>query len=241
MSEACKYGVLVISSALPSTLALRKTAQVQLTQFAPITVMAEAPLALAAKSGLPATSVAELVSYAKTQASGLSVATNGVGTTSHLMAAKFGIDGGFRITDVPYQGSAQAWQDLIAGRVDIYFDALQSVLPHTKAGRARLMAVTSSERSPAAPETPTMREAGYPGLVNSPWWGIAAPAGTPESVLRQLERVFVDAGRSDDVRARLTAVGGRPVFNSRSEASAMLKRDFEFWTGVVDTAGIKVQ
>ncbi len=235
------YTLLVISSALPSTLALRKTAQVNLGQFAPITVMAEAPLALAVRSGIPVNSVAELVAYAKGLPSKLSVATNGVGTTSHLMAAKFGIEGGFGITDVPYQGSAQAWQDVIAGRVDIYFDALQSVLPHTRAGRAKLMAVTSAERSPASPETPTMREAGYPALVNSPWWGIAAPIGTPEAVLRQLEKVFVDAGSSEEVRARLVAFGGRPVFNSRAEASAMLKRDFDFWTSVVDTAGIKVQ
>lgn len=235
------YTLLMISSALPSTLALRRTASLKLEQFTPVTVMAEAPLALVVRPSLPVRSVQELVTYAKAQPNKLTAATNGVGTTTHLMAAKLGIDAGFGVTDVPYPGSAQAWQDLIGGRIDMYFDAMQNVLPHVQAGHARLLATTAAQRGSASPDTPTMKEAGFPALVNSPWWGIAVPAGTPEAIVRRLEKVLVDAGQAPDVRSKLVAFGANPVFNDRTEAAAFLKRDLAFWTSIVETANIRIQ
>lgn len=235
------YTLLMISSALPSTLALRRTASLRLEQFQPITVMAEAPLALVVRTDLPIHSVQDLVRYAKAQPQKITAATNGVGTTTHLMAVKLSLEAGFGLTDVPYPGSAQAWQDLIGGRVDMYFDAMQSVLPRAQAGQARLLAITAAQRSAAAPETPTFKEAGFPALVNSPWWGIAAPTGTPDAVLQRLEKVLLEAGQAPEVRSRLVSYGANPVFNNRGEALAYLRRDMAFWTSIVEAANIHVQ
>ncbi len=235
------YTLLLISSAMTGALALGRVPQISLDQLAPITTIANAPLALLVRSTAPSGSVAEFVSYAKSAPDKVNLGTNGVGTSSHLTAVKFSMDAGFPVTDIPYPGIGQVIQELMAGRVDMTFDTLTSALGHVKSGRVKLMAVTSKERSAASPETPTLRELGYPDVVYTPWWGIAAPAGTPETILRQLEKAFVDAGQNVQVRERLIAAGTNPLFSPRSEATATMKDDLAYWTTIIRKAGIKVQ
>lgn len=235
------YTLLLTSSAMSSALALGRTPQISLNQLAAITVLADAPLALVVRNGVPSGSVAEFVAYAKGLPNKVNLGLNGLGTSSHLTAVKFSMDAGFKVAEIPYPGMAQVMQDLMAGRVDMTFDTLTSALGSAKAGRAKLMAITSSERSPAAPDVPTLKQAGYPTLVYAPWWGIAAPAGTPDSILRVLEKAFIEAGQDPEVRERLSSAGTNPVFKTSSEAAVVLRQDLSYWTEIIRSAGIKIQ
>jgi len=138
------------------------------------------------RKDLTQTTLSDIVAAAKANPGSITVATAGVGTGQHLVAAAFMKAAGVKLLEVPYKGSPPAFTDLLAGRIDLFFDSIAAALPYVQSGQARGIAVLSSKRSPLAPEVPTMSEAGVPGLDVDSWLGIFAPAKTPPEVVARL-------------------------------------------------------
>jgi tripartite-type tricarboxylate transporter receptor subunit TctC len=154
--------------------------------FAPVTLVAAVPNILVVNPSLPVKSVKELIDYAKSNPGKLNFASSGNGTSIHLAGELFKSMTGVQMTHVPYKGSALALTDLVGGQVDLMFDNMPSALPHVKTGKLRALAVTSTKRSPALPELPTIAESGVPGYDSLSWSGFALPAGTPRAVIEKI-------------------------------------------------------
>jgi tripartite-type tricarboxylate transporter receptor subunit TctC len=218
----------------------RKLAYDPIKDFAPVTQLASAAYMLVIHPSVPAKSVKELVALAKSRPSQLNYASAGSGTGSHLSAELFRSVAGIALVHVPYKGGTPAITDVIGGQVQIMLNGIPSSMPHLKSGRIRALAVTTATRSPAAPELPTMAEAGYPGAESTSWTGVLAPAGTPASVIARLNSEFVRALRTPEVSARLSADGAVPVGSSSAEFAAYLRSELVKWGKVVRESGATV-
>ncbi|MBI3916602.1 MAG: tripartite tricarboxylate transporter substrate binding protein [Betaproteobacteria bacterium] len=218
----------------------RKLAYDPIKDFAPVTQLASAAYMLVIHPSVPAKSVKELVALARSRPSQLNYASAGSGTGSHLSAELFRSVAGIALVHVPYKGGTPAITDVIGGQVQIMLNGIPSSLPHLKTGRIRALAVTTTTRSPAAPELPTMAEAGYPGAESTSWTGVLAPAGTPAGVIARLNADFVQALRTPEVSARLSADGAVPVGSSAAEFAAYLRSELVKWGKVVRASGATV-
>jgi len=218
----------------------RKLAYDPIKDFAPVTQLASAAYMLVIHPSVPAKSVKELVALARSRPSQLNYASAGSGTGSHLSAELFRSAAGIALVHVPYKGGTPAITDVIAGQVQIMLNGIPSSMPHLKSGRIRALAVTTARRSPAAPELPTMAEAGYPGAESTSWTGVLAPAGTPAGVIARLNTEFVRALRTPEVSARLSADGAVPVGSSAAEFAAYLRSELVKWRKVVKASGATV-
>jgi tripartite-type tricarboxylate transporter receptor subunit TctC len=189
--------------------------------FAPVAMVAYSPHLLAVSSKVPANTPAELVAYAKAQKGKLNYAVAaGMGSASHLAgvmyAKRSGIDWGY----VPYKGGAQAITDLIGGQVDVMFNGMVATYPHVKAGKIKLIAVSSLKRNPQIPDTPTVSES-LPGFLTGSFQGLLAPAGTPKVVIEKLHAEVQRIAAMPEVKERLTTLGAEP--------SAMTPDQFAQW------------
>jgi tripartite-type tricarboxylate transporter receptor subunit TctC len=218
----------------------RRLAYDPIRDFAPVTQLASAAYMLVVHPSVPAKSVAELVALAKSRPSQLNYASAGSGTGSHLSAELFRSVAGIAVVHVPYKGGTPAITDVIAGQVQMMLNGIPSSMPHLKAGRIRALAVTTAARSPAAPELPTMAEAGYPGAESTSWTGVLAPAGTPVRVVARLNSEFVRALRAPEASARLSADGAVPVGSSAAEFASYLRSELAKWGQVVKISGATV-
>jgi tripartite-type tricarboxylate transporter receptor subunit TctC len=218
----------------------RKLAYDPVKDFVPITQLASAAYMLVIHPSVPAISVRELVALAKSRPSQLNYASAGSGTGSHLSAELFRSVAGITLVHVPYKGGTPAITDVIAGQVQIMLNGIPSSMPHLKTGRIRALAVTTAARSPAAPELPTMAEAGYPGAESTSWTGVLGPSGTPANVIERLNTEFVRALRTPEVSARLSADGAVPVGSSAAEFAAYLRSELVKWGKVVRASGATV-
>jgi tripartite-type tricarboxylate transporter receptor subunit TctC len=205
--------------------------------FSPITQLASAAYMLIAHPSLPARSVKDLVAAAKSSPGQLNYASAGSGTGSHLAAELFKSVAQVNIVHVPYKGGTPGLLDVIAGNVQIMFNGIPSSMPHLKAGRIKAYAVTTSARSPAAPELPTIAESGYPGAEATSWTGVLAPAGTPTSIIERLHAEFAKVLQQPDVQARLSADGAVPVGSTPREFSQYIKTELAKWGKVVKASG----
>jgi tripartite-type tricarboxylate transporter receptor subunit TctC len=140
---------------------------------------------------------------------------------------------------VPYKGSGQAVIDLLAGQVQVMFSGMSSVMPHLKAGKLRALAVTGAQRSPAAPEVPTIAESGFPGFEASAWYGVLAPAGTPRRIVVRLHDEIVRVLKMPDVKERLENVGFELVGSTPEAFGVYIKTEIQKWARVVKASGIK--
>ncbi len=207
--------------------------------FAPITLTARAPNILAVHPSLPAKSVKDLIALAKSRPGSLDYATPGVGSTPHLTAALFVSMSGVKMVHIPYKGGAPATIDLVAGQVPIAFAPIATMLPQIAAGRVRALAVSSLQRSPSSPNVPTVSESGLAGFEMNPWFGILAPAGTPQDVIAKLNTELVRILRSPDMARQLAAQGVEPAYSTPEEFLAVIKSDLQKWGKVIREAGIK--
>jgi tripartite-type tricarboxylate transporter receptor subunit TctC len=182
--------------------------------FAPISLVASAPLILVVHPSVPAHSVRELIALAKAQPGKLNYASNGNGSSSHLAAVVFASMTGVDMVHVPYKGLAPALTDLLSGQVQLMFSSVVAILPHVKAGKLRALAVSSRERLSLLPDLPTIAEAGVPGYQSSSWYGILAPAGTPPDVVAKLNAALVKVVGAPEVRSALAKEGADPAGNS---------------------------
>lgn len=209
-------------------------------KFTPITTLAAAPNVLAVRRDFPAKTVQEFIDYARANPDTVTVATQGNGTTSHLTGAMFSEAIDTRFVFVPYRGTSPALADLMGGQVDVFFDNIGSMSAQHKSGMARILAVAGPERSPLLPEVPTLAEAGLENFASVTWFGLAAPAGTPDDIADTIHAAVTQVLAMPEVTAKFREQGVEPVGESRVEAGAFMESERKRWKQVIDTADVTV-
>ena len=207
--------------------------------FAPVTPLTLLPLILAVNPSLGVSSMQELVALAKSKPGELTYASVGVGTVPHLSTELFSKRTGIKLVHVPYQGSPPAVTDLLAGRVSMMLGVASTILPHVEAGRLKALAQSSSKRAHAAPNVPTMVEAGLPDFEAGVWFGLVAPAGTPRAEIDKLSAAANKALASDGVVAKLRAQGFEPMGGPPDEFAQFIARETVKWTLAAEAAGLR--
>jgi tripartite-type tricarboxylate transporter receptor subunit TctC len=237
------YTLLVGSS---GTMAINPSLYSKLTyhplkDFTPVSLLAVVPLFLAVNPQFPAQTAADLVKLAKAQPGKINYSSAGSGVTSHLTMELFKNAQGIDLTHVPYKGSPAAVTDLIAGQVSAMVDTGPALLPHMRSGKVRVLAVASKNRNAAAPNVPTMAEAGLGNFEAPAWVGLAAPKGTPKEVVDTLHKALVSAWRdAPDVREQLNGVGAEPAVMTPDEFSRYIQSEITKWALAVKISGAKV-
>ena len=210
-----------------------------LKDFAYITQVFIVPNLVVVRPDFPAKTMPELIALAKAQPDLLVAGHAGVGTSQHLGGELFMAMTGVKMQQVPYRGTTQVLPDLLGGRLNIFFGNISNVLPLVREGKLRAFAVTSRQRSPQIPELPTMEELGFPGFDATAWFGLMAPAGTPQPVLDRLYRETTKVMAMPDVRQKLESLGLQLVGNTPAEFSGLIAKETASWGKVIKDAGIK--
>lgn len=210
------------------------------TDLAPIALVADAPNILAVHPSLQAHDVKELIALAKTKPGEIFYASSGNGTAPHLSGELFNMMTGVKLAHIPYKGSSEAVADLLAGRVTVTFSPASTVLPHIKAGTLRGLASTGARRASAAPDLPTVAESGFPGFETAVWFGLLAPAGTPDDIIDRLAAAVTEARAAEDVKAQFAIQGIDPMTGGRKEFAAYIRSETEKWAKVVQASGARV-
>jgi tripartite-type tricarboxylate transporter receptor subunit TctC len=208
--------------------------------FDPISLLALAPNILVVHPSVPAKSVAQLVSLAKARPGEVHYGSAGSGSTPHLAAELFEALAKVDLLHVPYKGSGSALTGLLGGEVSIMFVAALPVVPHITAGRLRALAVTSASRLPATPELPTIAESGLKGYESSQWYGVLAPAGTPDEILHLLNSHIVKIMQNPEIKQRMTDSGSLAVGSTRQEFAAHIRTEIVKWAKVIKESGARV-
>ncbi|HSD99566.1 MAG TPA: tripartite tricarboxylate transporter substrate binding protein [Burkholderiales bacterium] len=209
--------------------------------FAPISLLVQAPFLLLTHPSLPVKSVKDLLALARAKPGALDCASAGHGTSTHMAFELFRTLAKVEITHVPYKGTGQSLVDAMSGQVHMLFGNVLSSLPHARAGRLRALAVTTARRSAVLPDLPTIAEAGVPGYENSTWHGWLAPAGTPAAILIRLNSELVRSTRSPDVVDRLAPDGGEPVGSTPEQFARHIAGELASWSKLVKEAGIRFE
>ncbi|MCJ0762187.1 tripartite tricarboxylate transporter substrate binding protein [Variovorax terrae] len=206
--------------------------------FTPVAMMAKGAFIVAVRGDLPARTPAELVALAKAQPGRLNYASSGPGSTNQFATELLKSGAGLFITHIPYRGMAPATTDLMGGNVDILIASGPSLQPALRSGKVRAIAVTSPQATPIAPELPPMAQA-VPGYQFEIWWGLLAPAGTPEAVVQKINAEVNKIVASQDMRAFLLREGAEPVNLSAAQFAAQIRSEIPYWQQVAKRAAIK--
>jgi tripartite-type tricarboxylate transporter receptor subunit TctC len=207
--------------------------------FAPITLMWSFPQLLVVPADSPVKSVAELAALAKTKPGGLSYGSQGSGSSGHLFGALFARRVGVPMVHVPYRGAGPAALDVATGRLDFLFVSYASVQPHLLSGKVRVIAVTAAKRMTILPQAPAMAEVGFRGFDWETWFGLLAPAGTPDAVIGKLNAAFVKAVHAPEVVKQILDQGAEPVSNTPQEFAALIETEIKRQGEIVTSLGIK--
>jgi tripartite-type tricarboxylate transporter receptor subunit TctC len=207
--------------------------------FEPISLVYSAPLFLVTRKDLPVNSVADLIALAKSQPGKLNYASGGSGSSSHLAAELLKVQAGIDMTHVPYPGTAPAIRDVIGGHVDLMFIA--SGVQYAGTGQVKLLGVTGLQRSAAAPDLPTLAEAGVPGYSATAWFGFLAPAGTPNAVVGRLAELMKGSIDSGSLAARLknSAAEMELAGSTPAEFGTFIRKEIDKWREVISAARIE--
>jgi tripartite-type tricarboxylate transporter receptor subunit TctC len=209
--------------------------------FAPVGMLATYPSVLIATPSFPANSVQELIALAKASPSKLTYGSPGTGNVNHLVGERFKSLTGVDLVHAPYKGAALVINDVVAGHVPIGFVLLPGALPQVRAGKLKALAVTSDRRVDAAPDLPTMAEAGVPGLDLFDWAGIFVPAGTPHEVISRLNQSISKVVHSPEMRQRWIEQGLEPRAATPDELAAVIKSNVEKWGRIVRETGVRAE
>lgn len=199
-------------------------------------LLAISPILISATNKLPASNVKELIELAKKQPGKLSYASPGSGSSMHLGAELLKVEAGIDIAHVPYKGAGGAYPDVFAGRVDLIVDPLFSSLPHIKAGNMKPIAILSRQRSPIAPDIPTVAEV-LPNFQVDSVFGAVVPSGTPRAVVNKISADMAKVLQSPEVRQRMAEIGLTPVGNKPEEFDAYIRAEIPRWAAVVKASG----
>jgi tripartite-type tricarboxylate transporter receptor subunit TctC len=218
-----------------------KLAYDPLTDFVAVASVAQVPVVLVVGKTVPARSVQELIALAKAKPDALTFASSGSGAIPHLTGELFKSSAGVKMVHVPYRGATPALADLLSGQVGLMFDNLPSSLPHIQAGSLTALGVATPKRAASLPSVPTIAEAGLPGFEVVSWFGIMAPAGTPEPILAKLRAEIARALAAPDFQAHLAQVGAEPFVLAPAAFEALIKTDAAKWAAVVKANDVKVE
>ena len=202
-------------------------------------MLAKIPNALVVRNDLPAQSVAELIAYAKANPGKLTFGSQGVGSTAHLSGSQLEMLAGIKMVHVPYHGAVPALNDVMAGRIDMFFDTLTTSVPLWRAGKLRILAVASPERAAAVPDLATVAESGVPGFRSITWFALVAPPGTPPTIVDKVNRDVNAALR--DIADKLTAIRLDPMPGSSEDAARFIADETALWGKVIKEAHITAQ
>jgi len=235
------YTLLAAIASLTSNPALMKKVSYDLARdFAPVSMTVTVPNILISHPSLPAKSLKELIAFAKSRPGQLQYGSAGVGSMPHLMMELFLNMAGVRMIHVPYKGAGPMLVDVVAGHIPVTASNILSTLPLIKSGRVRAYGMTSSKRSSAAPDIPTIAEAGLPGYEAVTWFGLLAPAGTPREIVVKLHAGVARAMQDPALRKRFIDDGAEPTpSSSPEEFAALIRAEIAKWTKVIKAAGIQ--
>lgn len=232
------YTLLVASNAFVTSAAKNpKLPFAPVTDFAPVSMVAQVPSVLVVHPSLPVKTVKELVAFAGARPLELMYASGGGGSNSHLAALLFSSLAGVKMTHIPYRGGRLGLHEVIGGHVSLTFGNTITTLPQVRAGRLRALAVTTARRSVAAPELPTMDEAGVKGYEATAWFALMAPAGTPTAVINLLNTGVTSVMRNPEVKTRLTPLGAETAPGTPAELAQHIRAEISKWEKVIRTAG----
>jgi len=207
--------------------------------LAPISLVAKMPNFLTVSATLPINSMQELIALAKKEPGKIRYGTAGPGTTQHLSGELLNLRAGIKMTSVPYKSSAQMTTDGIGGQIELLVHNAPVLLPHMKAGTLRPLAITSSARSPSAPEVPTMAEVGIADFEITAWFGFMAPAATPKAIIDKVSKDIARIIAMPEVRDRILAQASVPISNTPEEYAAFIQTETKKWAEVIKQANIK--
>lgn len=210
------------------------------TDFAPVSMLTSGPLVLVTAPSTQATSVAELIVMAKANPGKVTFASSGNGQSTHLAAELFNSMAGTRMTHVPYKGSAPALTDVMAGQATVMFDTMLSAMPFVRDGKLRALAVTGATRSPAAPDIPTIAQAGLPGYEATAWNALLVPANTPPAVVDKLSDAMKAVLTQEDVRSRFATQGFAATWTSPPDTGKFIAHEIDKWGRVVKASGATI-
>jgi tripartite-type tricarboxylate transporter receptor subunit TctC len=209
------------------------------TDLAPVTLLARIQFLLVVHPSVPAQSVQELVAYAKGHPNELNFGSSGTGSPQHLGGLLLQQLAGIKMNHVPYKGAAPAVADLLAGRIQVWIGAANSLLPHIHAGKLRVLATAASQRFSSLPDTPTIAEAGVPGYALYPWLGLFVPAKTPPDIVAAVNRETRRILALDETKARLVPQGMDLITGSPQELAKLIQDEYAYWGKVIKSSGLK--
>ncbi|MES3000909.1 MAG: tripartite tricarboxylate transporter substrate binding protein [Pseudomonadota bacterium] len=209
--------------------------------FAPLSLMGRVPMILVANPSFPPSTVTELIAYAKSQPGGLKYAHGGVGASSHLAGELFRISTQAEVIPVAYKGNAPALADVLAGHVPVIWDTINTASPMVRAGKLKVMGITSAQRAPSMPQVPTMMESGLPNFEISAWYMLMAPKKTPVDVQQKLSAAIAKSINSPSVLKILGEQGVQIASGTREQAEAFFNQQSDYWGDVIRKAGIKAE
>lgn len=236
------HTLLTVAASFTITPALHKQLPFDpVRDFIPVSQVATLPHILIVHPSVPLKSVKDLIALAKAKPGELNVATSGIATSTHLAAELFMHLTGTKMVTVPYKGGSPSMTAMLAGQCQVNFAAISTAIPHVRSGKVRALAVSSAKRSVAAPEYPTIAEAGVPGYEHSSWVGLLAPAKTPTAIVNRLTTEAVKAAEAPDTKPYLLKFGMEPVGSTSAEFAKLIKAEIAKWQKVAKAAGITAQ
>jgi tripartite-type tricarboxylate transporter receptor subunit TctC len=234
------YALAIVSSTFTTGAAIRTNlAYDAVKSFKPVAMLAKGPLLVTVPANSPFKTIAELVAYAKAHPGELNYGSSGPGSINHFATELFSDAADIRLTHVPYKGMGPATTDLLGGQIQMLVASAPSILAQVKGGRVRALAVTSEARSPVAPELPSLDQAGYKGSATELWWGVLAPAGTPQAIVDRLNSEINKIILSAEMKDFFIKEGAEPTAMQPAQFEAFVAAEIERWKKVAKAADIK--
>jgi tripartite-type tricarboxylate transporter receptor subunit TctC len=234
------YNLVVLSSTFTTGAAIRTNLQYDAVKsFKPVALLAKGPLLVTVPAESPYKTIGELVAAAKANPGKLNYGTSGAGSINHFATELFTDAAGIRMTHVPYKGMGPATNDLLGGQIQVLVASAPSILSQVRGGRVRALAVTSATRSPVAPELPALEQSGYKGSASELWWGVLAPAGTPQPVVDRLNMEINKIVLSAEMKDFFLKEGAEPAPMKPADFEAFIAAEIERWKQVAKAADIK--
>ena len=239
-SPADGYTLLLVSIAYSFSPAMYKSLPYDPDKaFTPVAPIGAGPAVLVVHPGVPIRTVKELIAHAQARPGALRIASAGIGSFQHLAGELFRLQGKAELLHVPYKGGGPAMTDVLGGHAEVMMGSLIQTIPHIRSGKLRALGVSGMKRNPALADVPTIAEAALPDYDASNWWGVVAPAGTPQPVITRLHNEITAIVSSPETRKRLENEGAEPLTMSPAEFGRFIQTETRKWSRVVAEAGMK--